>query len=492
MLLSDAMMPDCLNVQIRDGEVHRAKMRSAMLAALPLGVIHYHWFQTSGIAGYLFAFTATSIYKWDTATSAWVEWLAEGEGKPGTAGLATCTKWSAVTYLGKVVATNGVDKVLIGDNDEPFDWLGSASGVEVSSGVFLTAAKNVSVFENYLFLDYTIEGGDTYPTRTRRSDLVSFDFMTGDAGSTDVEGDDAIVGCGLYQGYRCVFKERSWHKMWLGGPYVFTIVGMSREIGCWSPDSIVNNREGKLYFLDSAKHIREIQDGIVSDDVDAILRQIPDDAIQLVRGWRVDDYGEVWWSIPYGPVAACNRILTFKDGVWGQRGVATPALGSYREQQTYTIDGLDAYFATIDEWDWEGIDSVEGSAGFPLNICADDSGNTYSLHNSTLDAGAEFEGYFVLAADLTGNTQKTLYKKLLRMQPIFRGRQEGEATIYVKRDGEAEWQEAGSVSLIGTAEFITPPIPCRFRAKEFQFRISAANPFEFVGMTFDFVFDGVN
>ena len=123
--------------------------------------------------------------------------------------------------------------------------------------------------------------------------------------------------------------------------------------------------------------------------------------------------------------------------------------------------------------------------GTNLFICADLSGYSYQLMKSETDDGEEYTAYFVISTDLTNKQGLSFYKRILDLHLYFRSEDSGTATIYVKRDNEAEWQEVGSVSLTGTEDIIVKHLAPDIRAKVFLFKITAANFFRFLGCLFE-------
>lgn len=547
VLLERSYLPESENIQIRYGELHRAKMRSEFLKedvwdiaktysaddrvrynskswkslqdnntghepaedgwwteiSVPSSthpILEYHWYDRPTGEGYEFAFTDDNIYLWDTTLNAWEPWLAGGVSLAGTA-----EQWFAVTFEDKVFATNGVDKVLIGDNSNKFDWLGSASGIEYATGKYLTKANFAIVFEGYLMLGYTTEDSIVYRQRLRWCKLHDYtDWITSDtsdAGAVDVGGPDDLTGGGLYKDFHILFKGRSIYRQWLvPNELIFSIGAISREIGCVAPKSIINGQNGELYFLASDKTIREIQMGEISQAVDPILKLIPDELIHKVCATRIDEYGELWWAIPYGAQAdGNNKILTLKNGQrWTTRAVRDQddsiqkfitAFGKYEQQENVTIDGMDHYFDTIDDIDWT-FDGVEGTKGFPLDIAADYEGNTYLVHDATTDKGDSYTGRLDLTTDLGEKGMLDRHKRVYVMRAYLRGEAAGNVTFYARRDGETTWQQVGTVTLVTNDEFVVLALPCDLRAKHYEVRCAGTNPFRFLGVLFDFQVDG--
>ncbi len=121
-------------------------------------------------------------------------------------------------------------------------------------------------------------------------------------------------------------------------------------------------------------------------------------------------------------------------------------------------------------------------SGYKNDVCSDDSGFTYILNRSFTDDGATYESFFVLSTDLSG--KKTLHtnKRLLDIFSYFDNKGMGTAKVYVKRNNEPVWQEAGEISLTGEEETIIKHLPVDFLAKTYLIKFVFWNDFEFIGM----------
>lgn len=253
--------------------------------------------------------------------------------------VANCENWEVVSYNDKIIATNNVDKVLVWTTAGNFVALDDTSnGIEYETGVYLTKAKHLIVFENYLILGYTHENGSYYPQRFRWNDIGDeTEWITGTSGSTEVGKSDFIKGFGLYQGYLIVFKGKSYYKYWLvASPYIFNGAFISMEIGCRCSGSIINDNKGRLYWYASDGTIKEISVGTISQPIQTdIIDRILQSSVDLIKSSFIEETGEVWWSIPYDN-ALNNKVITLKEGergerIWGQLDLAIPAFGSYTE-----------------------------------------------------------------------------------------------------------------------------------------------------------------
>jgi len=248
--------------------------------------------------------------------------------------VANCENWETVNYNDKVIATNFLDMVLVWTTSGVFVALDTATGIEYETGIYLTKAKHLVVYENYLILGYTYENGSYYPQRMRWNAIGNeAEWITGTSGSTEVGKSDFITGFGKYQGLLIVFKDYSYAKYWLvATSLIFNGAFISMKIGCQCSGSIVNDSKGRLYWYASDNTFKEFSAGTISEPIQTdIVDKIYQSSIEKIRSDFIDKTEEVWWSIPYKN-AFNNKIITFKEGKWGQIDLAIPAFGDYHEK----------------------------------------------------------------------------------------------------------------------------------------------------------------
>ncbi len=472
-------------------------------------VLLYHYLEQSTGTNSLFAFTEDNIYKWDSVNSVWVSWLLLGTAGAAFPPLTTATEWCAKTWGDKVLATNNQDKILVGDSASGFTWLDSNSGLEIStSTVYVTKCRWLDVFENYVVIgDETITGGDRYPYRVRWCTLGDYEdwdeLGSGDTGSKDVEGADPTTGSAHYLTSLIIFKEKSYHRMSLAADdLIWTFDEVSNAYGCIAPRSAVRSKSGELLFLATDKTIRTIFGAEVSKAISQTILNIIDGAgdaiIKNVCAARIEEYSELWFAVPYGSAATGNnKVLTLsEDAKWNVRDMAVSAFGRYANATVWTYDDIDenSPWPTYDDWDWEGYDSVEHAAGFLIDICSDYSGQNFTTHSANTDDSNTYSGYFTLATDFVPQAVDVLnYKRLLNMRIYARPEASGTLDILLKRDSESGWQAVGSISLVdSTVDVVAVNLPCDFRARNFQFKISGSSAFRFLGILFEYIADGFN
>ena len=343
ILLNKVLLPESENCLLKDGKVIRRKMRepdflnTEVKVQTPDGnpIIHYHTFiKRSTGTQYVLVFTKAHIYHWNPVTDAFdTKWTCS----------ADCDHWETVSYNDKVLATNGVDKILVWNTVGDFSALDGANGIEYDTGKYLTKCKHLTTYENYLILGYTYENGSWYPQRMRWcaiGDETTWipSGVVGGAGSTEVGKSDFFIGFGKYRGYLIVFKEKSHFKYWLvASTYTFNGANISMTIGAKCAGGIVNDNKGRLYWYASDGTIKEMSVGTISQPIQTeIIDLIYQSSVDLIKSKFIDETEETWWSIPFDNTLN-NKVITLKEDeqgnrIWGQVDLAIPAFGEYKEE----------------------------------------------------------------------------------------------------------------------------------------------------------------
>lgn len=441
---------------------------------------------------YFFAFTKDNVYLWSTTLT---DWLCAFEA-------TECTYWSSASFNGFLIITNDVDAPQAWNGAveaSSFETLATVTGNENGSDITIAKAKFVTTFEGHvLFANYVLSNSSDYSNGIICSALDDHEDWdqsgVSDASAFYVEGEGVIDGgFGAKGDYLYVFKDRSARVFWYTGTdSVFNSRPFAIKVGTISPDSIINDADGNLYFYGSDMAFREVDLGIISNALGDDSRNIVQtpDLLSKIRSAYIAEYAEVWWSVPFGSQATGNNTtFCYKKGVWYQRDLAASAFGKYRENANYTWDTLP--FSSWDEWDWASWDSVSGVSGWPLDVCADANGYSYLSHAAYMDAGTAYTSYFVLTTDLGDLTMLRWYKRMLAMQLFIQKEGDEAIDVYVKRDNEPLWQLAGSISVTTQEnEVLTERLPVDYRAKRFEIKISSQKPFRFLGLEFDYELSG--
>lgn len=383
----------------------------------------------------------------------------------------------------------------------------SSSGLDLDTGLnYIVGAKFLYVFENHLWLGYVKINSSTYPRANYWSDIGDVDSDTawnsGDAGGWNGElnpstailpGSDFQSGFGEIEGSLIIFKEKSIHQVWIvTTDDVWNAQKISHVIGTSSPDSIVRDANGNLYFLASDMTFREIRLGNVSEPLAPMVRQLEPSLLSGVRSTFIGSLQEVWWAVPAmigrtSPTA--NNALfqySIKDSSWQVSDIAVSAFGAYIRQTAYTWDTLP--YPTWEDWGGTWDDPYE-SAGHVIDLVSDYSGYAWAAHVSGNDAGSAFSAYFELGTDFANGSAAGLYKVLLEMRFLLEALGSTEtATISISVDG-GDYATIGTVPLYGNGLQLRD-LPCDVRGRRFRIKFTAANPFRFLGCIFGYEFDG--
>ncbi len=494
ILLNDANFPEMTNARFYNGEVWRVRGRAAELkdgddvkVQAPDGnpIIHYHYYlkRATGSA-YLLVFTKANVYYWNPIALEFTSVFECSED---------CDMWSTAGYNDKVIATNNVDFVQ--------EWSGNVSagftalddttdGIEYGSSIYLTAAKFVTTFQNFLILGYTTENGVIYRKRIRWNAIGDeSSWNTGDAGSAELAGNDDITGFAKRQDRLFVFKQDSIIQFWaVSTDLVFNGSIYSPNYGCPAPKSIVETPEGHIFYYASDRTFKEIDGTEISKPVNKTLTQIPANLTEGIEGKYSWDNRVVLWAYPEGPVEENNRVFTYDHlaNRWGKESKHVNAFGEYKSGAivyTWTTLPYDTWLT----WDWDMWMWTGGQEGVPILLSGDKDGYTFSYYGGELDDGASYDGHFILSTDLRQGETLSFYKRLLFMQIYVRKEAAGGTiTVEIKTDTEPNWMSAGSISLAGTEDILIKTLPVNSRGKTFEIKFSGSSRFRFLGAIFEY------
>jgi hypothetical protein len=460
-------------------------------------ILRWHYHVSSSGTEYCLAFTKAHVYRWDSGAKVWdlLHTCA-----------SNCVRWSTADFGKYIVATNSVDKVQYWDDSTPatdFVPLGGASGVLVATGTYCTAAEFVIECENYLFFFSTTIGGAVQRYHYQWStwaDLTDFnEDGAGDAGSGDLEASRRIKGAGVLTAggvtRLIVFSQNSGTALWLTeSDLVWESETILNKIGCAAPDSIVNDGDGNLYYLATDRVIRSVGDNrIISGDFAPTVRNLHPSLVAYTQGVYVPSLNQLWWSVPSGPASTGNdQVLMYNllAGAWHKAPMDICSFGSWTGQTTFSIDAIP--FTTTDGIEWPYIDWAGQVAEYPFLICSDYAGYGYRAVQSQTDKGLPYAAKLVLATDMTQSRSLTEYKRIHGMWLFFmRAKNIGDTVAAsVRGDSDEAYQMLGAVELSPESPFIEAWLPCDARFRSCKLKLESNNHFDFIGVIFDYDFDG--
>ncbi len=471
------------------------------VGSTPIIRYHRHTKQKASVE-FLLAATRYNIFLWTHDTKILTVKFTTGSS-------SETIHWDIITHLDQVYATNNIDLVQTWDvRDDPtnsFDDLGSASGIDIDgAGTYLTACKYLFSFEGYLFLLYTTEGGGANNVHAQRArwsslrDITDFDEnSSGDAGKNDFDNTPAfIAGVGKKDATMYVFTNGDGPVTYFGWHTTESIVFSWDEkqikAGCISPDAIVNDKSGRLFYLANDLTFREIDTpNPISFPVDVSLRGINTEFAQFSQAAFIDEFDHIYLAIPSGSSETNNLVLdlTISDLTWNVHDIPIRIFGDYTRQEVFTYDTLP--YDDYNSWGlaWKIYNTEINVIGHPLDLVSDYNGNTYELHAAFNDAGEDYTRTLVIGTTLTLQANSiNLFKRINNGVDLYFNREAaGSVNLSVKRDNEKTWQTVGSASLADTAlpDIVVVHVPFDKRAKFFLFKLESTDYFEFIGMAFN-------
>lgn len=257
-----------------------------------------------------------------------------------------------------LVFTNGVDKPQRYDGSTCEDVPNLPSSGN-------TICRAVGVFNEYLLLMRTTEGGTAYPQRVRWCDTADpTNWTTGNAGYQDlVDSEDFIVtGAGLGP-YYIIYKERSIQRMELVGTdeLLFNFTPTVAGEGALSADSVVDL--GDYHIFIGNANIYEYRAGFsykalgdrIYDKVFGSRGELNSSYRQRVFAVYVEELDEVWFFYPSGSAEVPNYLLRYRqeNGSWWPRQFADDMVGYgfYQRTSAKTWQELSGTW-TEQVWQW--------------------------------------------------------------------------------------------------------------------------------------------
>ncbi len=463
-------------------------------------VLRYHTHIKEGSnVEYLLVGTAYHILLWSqTARTLTVKFTCT------TPADVTC--WSMASFQDQVYATNGSDYVQVWDVHTSaagvFGNVGGASGIEITAGVYLTAAKFVYPYEGYLMLGCTFENSAWCRRRVRWPDADDTtewnEDNAGDQGSHDLMDDEGFVnGFARWNTYLVIGGTKRMLRVGLvATDAVFQFERTGVALGCLAPDSMVNDKFGRLFFLASDLTLRELDSAqAIYRPVEETVKNINPVAAVNARAFYYEDLDRIFWAVPSGTSTTNDLLMEYspEDGDFYYRDMAVSAFGTYTHTTSYTYDTLP--YSTYEEWgaSWGRYDTNLNTTGAVIPLVGDYDGYTYEFSQSDTDAGATLTGELAFGSLFGGNPR--MYKRISEPATFTFQREPTGSTIdlYVRRDTEVAWTYLGNFSLADSEdpETVWLDVPLDIRGRHLSFKAQSDNSFSFIGALFEVQEDGV-
>ena len=475
------------------GAARRCPGRESILAVMPDGnaVLRYWYHRSVGRLEYLFAFTQEHAYI--LSGSSWVLMFICS---------LPCSSWSVESFGTYVVATNNLDKVQYWSDTTPataFAPLGGADGIDYGGGAYVTRAAYVIKHWNYLHLLGTSEDGTQYLNRDRwcsAGDATDFDATgSGDANYRDLGPNDEIAGAAVYnvQGsnHLIIGTQRSVNAAWL---VTDDVVYESQDILTGTgvvPGSIIPTPDGQVYFFSLDKEgiveMRRVYDPtILSYDVQTVLDRMHPDLRSSMCATYFGPYRELWWAIPStGSSTGNDSVLVYSlitESWQPSVPIDISAFGYWTQQTTEYIDDCELIIDEVHEL----IDSFAPVAGNPLTLVSDYNGYSWTM-TGTQDRDGDYTGALVLSVII----DRQAMNRFMRLHGawlyfVSHAGTSDTVGISVRTSEKSVYRSLGTVSLDADNPIVRKWIRFDVRTRHFEVKLAAQNPFEFLGILFDY------
>lgn len=281
------------------------------------------------------------------------------------------------TVLKSVDLTGSLDIQLSMVTLSSHDWFVFTNGVDVPKrfdGVdcinipnLVAAGINtcalVGVFNNHLILANTIEGGNEYPQRVRRSDTGDpTNWTTGNAGYDDLyDSEDFLVALSHIGPYMILYRERSIVRAnYVGSDdLLFDFETTVSGEGALAQDAVLDLGDSNIFAGNSNIYIYRAGYDFepIGEEIYSLVYGRNGDLNPTYRnrtfGLYIEELDEIW--IFYVSVASTvpDKLLRYRQDTksWAIRELSVPiyGFGLYQANTDITIDEL---VGTIDDQDW--------------------------------------------------------------------------------------------------------------------------------------------
>ena len=486
-LLPKEAFQDALNARFLNGVLSKApgwtKFDAQQLADAVMAIDQF--FLSSG-SDFMMALTLTTMYKWNTSTSAFDS--LNGSAFTGYRDDLFSTDVAFDLFL----STNGKDTVKSWDGAAAtFSALGGLTDVELLDGsgtIVVTAVKAIRFFKNFVVLLGMTENGTAKPFRARWCVIGTPTNWkntsgVGQAGAADIGTVDWIVTGERLGDMLAIYKERSiWLMSYVGLPDIFSFRERISGLGIIGPKAIANFGDEHLFVGND--DIYFFNGESVEPVGEPVRRHLFDNLNPSYSGritvFIAEEENEA--IIAFASTASSGDfdkalVYNYLEKTWSLREFSASAFGYYRRSEDLTWEDDSG------TWDnpafpgtWDERNFLDNS---PLNLIGDASGYVHQMTGLTKDGSA---------LELTATTKlhdfgnPDLYKRLWRLQLLIK--RGGDYTLQVEVgrsdniDDDPAWTTIKNLNLATDPLIIDVDLASRF----FTFRFTLGGTEQDVGL----------
>lgn len=470
--------PDMSNCSVESGMLVKRPGYTqfpAAAAALDGAIVGLFSTQDDENNTYFYAVTPTSVYKYDTATVAWVK--LTGAALSGGGGL--------------VWFENSQNSAVFSDGVYQVQKISFALGSYAALNANCPPARSLTRFANRLYLGYTVELGVTKPYRVRRSVASDHTDWTGvGSGFSDLdEFPYQVRGIRKLGSRMAVYAECAIHLATrteiAGAPARFDI--QAADVGLLAPHTLVGWRD-EHFFLgtdDFYKFNATTAEELSLPVRDILFSQLnPGAVLRMFALARFDTKEYIAFLCTSSQsVPDIAWVFNKQRAIWYPWTVSGPKCGcSHRLDDTATIDEL---IGTIDEQDWE-FDTRDLESQYPAMLTGHSNGKVYLWSTQyKSDAGAIISSRWTSKDFTARDVDESLCNNKVTLKTIIVSYQDqGEdfsLLFSYSIDGGASWTSADTVTFTsagGTTRMVDKLISHQVTGNKIRFKIEQASASE--------------
>lgn len=288
----------------------------------------------------IFAGSQTNLYKLDSAD------MSLDDVSGATYGTPVDQRWRFTQFGNRIIAANGYDKLQ--------GWLLGTSTAWADLAADAPASRYVTVVRDFVVSAHI---GTSYPFRVKWSalnDETSWtDSATTQSDYQEIPDGGSIVGVTGGE-FGLVLMDRSIYRMsYVGSPLVFQFDNISRNLGCYEANSIIQYQGMTFFLADDGFYACDGQNvvSIGGEKIDRYFFSDVDEEYLHNMSAAVDPIKNlVIWAYPSkGQGGNVNKLLiyNFQTKKWSSGGTDVDRVASSSSPST-TLEGLDAISSSID------------------------------------------------------------------------------------------------------------------------------------------------
>jgi hypothetical protein len=307
--------------------------------------------KTTAGATLVFAGGSTKLFKLDSA-----DLSLDNVSKSGNYTTPTDQRWKFTQFGNVIVAANGFDRL------QGFNL--NSSSLFANLAADAPEARYVTVVRDFVVSGYQ----SSYPNRVQWSALGDESSWTASATTQadfqDIPDGGSVVGVTGGE-YGLVFMDRSIHRMsYVGSPLVFQFDNISRNLGCYEANSIIQYGGTSFFLGDDGFYACDGQNvvPIGNEKVNRFFFDNVDEGILYLMSAAVDPTKKlIIWAYASNSSATADSLLiyNYQTQRWTS-GTTTVDRVASTSTPAVTLEGLDVYgtletiLTTFDSRIWLG------------------------------------------------------------------------------------------------------------------------------------------